>query len=106
MTSEGYPESSKPVSGLPAPVPQENVAFFWGGSKAAGDKVDASGGRVLTVSALGDSIASARERAYAACSAYAAALPQDTMLRWRTDIAERASKSAVNAALTPHAPSG
>jgi len=47
-----------------------------------------------------------RERAYAACSAYAASLPQDTTLRWRTDIAERASKSAVNAALTPHAPSG
>ncbi|HXM17524.1 MAG TPA: phosphoribosylamine--glycine ligase [Candidatus Tumulicola sp.] len=106
MTSDGYPESSKPVSGLPAPAPQEDVTFFWGGSKTAGDKIDASGGRVLTVSALGDSIASARERAYAACSAYAASLPQDTTLRWRTDIAERASKSAVNAALTPHAPSG
>lgn len=106
MTSEGYPKSSKPVSGLPMPAPQENIAFFWGGSKAAGDKVDASGGRVLTVSALGDSIASARERAYAACSAYVAALPPGTTLRWRTDIAERASKSAVNAALTPPAPSG
>jgi phosphoribosylamine--glycine ligase len=106
MTSEGYPESSKPVRGLPLPAPQEGVAFFWGGAKAAGDKADASGGRVLTVSALGDSIASARERAYAACSAYAASLPPDTTLRWRTDIAERASKSGVNAALTPHAPSG
>jgi phosphoribosylamine---glycine ligase len=91
MTSEGYPETSTSVGGLPQPKPQPDIAYFWGGSKpASGGAVDASGGRVLTVTALGDSISSARERAYAACSAYAQALPPGTKLRWRADIGERA----------------
>ncbi len=91
MTSEGYPETSTSVGELPQPKPQPDIACFWGGSKpASGGAVDASGGRVLTVTALGDSLSSARERAYAACSAYAEALPPGTKLRWRADIGERA----------------
>jgi phosphoribosylamine--glycine ligase len=91
MASPGYPETSKPLLGLPQPVPQPNVAYFWGGSKLTqASTVDASGGRVLTVTALGSSIGEARERAYAACSAYSAALPPEAKLRYRVDIGERA----------------
>jgi phosphoribosylamine--glycine ligase len=91
MVSERYPERSEPVDNLPVPPEMDGIAWFWGGSKLADGKVHAAGGRVLTVTARGPSIAQARERAYAACSAYAALLPPTTRLRYRSDIAQRAA---------------
>jgi phosphoribosylamine--glycine ligase len=91
MVSEGYPQRSDPVDNLPVPPEMDGIAWFWGGSKLADGKVLATGGRVLTVTARGPSVAQARERAYAACSAYAALLPPTARLRYRSDIAQRAA---------------
>lgn len=91
LASEHYPERSDPVDNLPLPPPADGVACFWGGSKLASGRVSASGGRVLTVTALGSTIAAARTRAYEACAAYVALLPEGTRLRFRSDIARRAA---------------
>ena len=91
MVSERYPERSEPVDNLPVPPEMDGIAWFWGGSKLADGRVHAAGGRVLTVTARGPSIAQALERAYAACSAYAALLPPTAALRYRSDIAQRAA---------------
>jgi phosphoribosylamine---glycine ligase len=89
LTSERYPEHSDPMGGLPIPSAEPHVAAFWGGSALDDQTVRASGGRVLTITALGDSIGEARGRAYAACAAYVARVPEGTRLRYRGDIADR-----------------
>jgi len=80
-----------PVSNLPLPdrILGESVTAFWGGSTLHGDVVEASGGRVLTMCATGENHEQARERAYAACSAYGHILPTGTKLCCRSDIALR-----------------
>jgi phosphoribosylamine--glycine ligase len=90
LAAAGYPASSQPLVGLPlADGLGDGAAAFWGGSTLTADTVRSAGGRVLTVTALGASMAQARERAYAACSAYAARLPAGVVLHYRRDIAER-----------------
>ena len=86
LATKGYPLKSEPVTGLP------NVegARFWGSSAINGDAVDAAGGRVLTVTALGDTIADARAAAYATCAAYGTRLAAGKKLVYRSDIAARA----------------
>jgi len=89
LASPGYPESSKPVPGLPpADALGDGVAAFWGNSAPAGNRVNANGGRVLTVSALGTTIEAARDRAYKAVADYRGRLTGQT-LACRSDIAER-----------------
>ena len=91
LASDGYPVKSMPVSNLPLPdrILPDSVTAFWGGSTLKGDLVEASGGRVLTMSAIGESHEQARERAYATCSAYGRILPTGTKLCCRSDIALR-----------------
>ena len=91
LASEGYPQVSAAVKGLP-PFPQApaSVTAFWGGSVLDGDRVNASGGRVLTVCAQGPDMATARSRAYEAVVRYESSLPPGTLLRYRSDIAARA----------------
>ncbi|OGA43196.1 MAG: phosphoribosylamine--glycine ligase [Betaproteobacteria bacterium RIFCSPLOWO2_12_FULL_63_13] len=65
LAAAGYPESPRkgdPIEGLPAPV--EDVRVFHAGSTLANGKPVTSGGRVLCVTALGDSVKMARDRAY------------------------------------------
>jgi phosphoribosylamine--glycine ligase len=83
LVTEGYPLKSAPVSGLP----NADGAIFWGASAKNGDAVDAIGGRVLTVTALGDTIADARAAAYASCTAYGKRLAPGKKLVCRADIA-------------------
>ena len=67
MAASGYPgpyERGKPIRGLDR-VPPE-VLVFHSGSKRKGKKIVTSGGRVLGVTALGDTIRSAVESAYRA----------------------------------------
>jgi len=68
MAAEGYPagyEKGRPISGLDSD--DEDVVVFHAGTKRdPAGQVVTSGGRVLGVAALGDDLASARERAYAA----------------------------------------
>jgi len=71
LAAAGYPESPRkgdPIRGLPregnglAP----GVIAFHAGTQSDQDQLVTSGGRVLCVTALGDSVREARERAYAA----------------------------------------
>ena len=89
LVSGDYPLSAQPVQNLPVDedeLPEETM--FWGSSRLMPDgTVAAAGGRVLTISALGEGIEDARRRAYAACARYEAALPRDIALRYRHDVA-------------------
>jgi len=69
MASGGYPgsyEKGKAISGLTDADAMEGVKVFHAGTKLENDEVVTSGGRVLGVTALGDGLAAARDRAYAA----------------------------------------
>jgi phosphoribosylamine---glycine ligase len=70
MASGGYPdkyETGKPISGLAAAV-SDNVQIFHAGTRREKDEIVTSGGRVLAVTALGETVAAARVRAYDAVS--------------------------------------
>ena len=65
MASGGYPDkyqSGVPITGLPADA--DDTVVFHAGTRREGDQIVTSGGRVLGVTALGDTLAGARERAY------------------------------------------
>jgi phosphoribosylamine--glycine ligase len=68
MAAQGYPgsyEKGTEISGLDA-LPEDSINMvFHAGTKAEGGKVLATGGRVLNVTARGDSLQEARDRAYA-----------------------------------------
>jgi phosphoribosylamine--glycine ligase len=59
------PASGDPISGIAA-AEAEGALVFQAGTSMRGEALVAAGGRVLDVTALGDSIAEARERAYGA----------------------------------------
>jgi phosphoribosylamine--glycine ligase len=68
LAAAGYPgtvRTGDPLDGLDAPAPAE-AKVFHAGTRLDGSRVLSAGGRVLTACALGDTIAQARERAYAA----------------------------------------
>ncbi|MFC1848044.1 phosphoribosylamine--glycine ligase [Chloroflexota bacterium] len=65
MASGGYPDSYKvgfPITGLDRV--DSDIMVFHAGTVADGDKVSTSGGRVLTVTAMGGEVAEAREKVY------------------------------------------
>jgi phosphoribosylamine--glycine ligase len=67
MASAGYPASPRagdPITGLPTDA--EDLKVFHAGTALRGDDVVTAGGRVLCVTALGDSTRQAQQRAYAA----------------------------------------
>jgi phosphoribosylamine--glycine ligase len=67
LAAHGYPEEPRKgdaISGLPAPQPDCRV--FHAGTRLDGKTLVTSGGRVLCVTALGDSVRIARTRAYEA----------------------------------------
>ena len=68
MAAQGYPgsyEKGTEISGLEA-LPEDSMNMvFHAGTTAEGGKVLATGGRVLNVTARGDSLQEARDRAYA-----------------------------------------
>ncbi|GAB4139590.1 MAG: phosphoribosylamine--glycine ligase [Planctomycetaceae bacterium] len=69
MASEGYPGDYKkghPIRGLAKADQHENVKVFHAGTVQQGEQILTNGGRVLGVTALGDSIANAKLRAYSA----------------------------------------
>lgn len=69
MASGGYPGSYKkglPISGLDAVHRMRDVVVFHAGTALKGGEVVTNGGRVLGVTALGDSIEKAISRAYQA----------------------------------------
>src|SRR5256884_3932293 len=71
LASAGYPgkyATGKMISGLDEAAKLEGVQVFHAGTKIADNQVVTAGGRVLAVTALGSTIAAARDRAYAAAS--------------------------------------
>jgi len=85
MTAGGYPEAYEkqlPIAGVVEAESDEQVLVFHAGTKTQGDTLVTSGGRVLGVTAMGDDLKQARDRAYDAVN----------RIRWnnehhRTDIA-------------------
>ena len=93
MVSGGYPgkyEVSKTITGLAAAAELPGVVVFHSGTKMNNDRVVSDGGRVLTVTALGDTLAEAKARAYEAVK-----LIQFAGATYRTDIADKALKRKV-----------
>jgi phosphoribosylamine--glycine ligase len=91
LASEGYPEdpiTGRPISGLDR---VENVTIEHAATAASDNGYIATGGRVLSVVALGDTFATARARAYAALDVI-----QLEGGHYRTDIAERVSTERVS----------
>lgn len=69
MASEGYPgvySQAKEISGVDEAEALEDVAVFAAGVRRVGDQLVTSGGRVLNVTALGDTQQAAMETAYQA----------------------------------------
>jgi len=90
MASEGYPGSypkGVPIEGIADAEKDPDVKVFHAGTALDGDQVVTAGGRVLGVTALGDTIADAKQRAYDAVSAI-----HFKGAHYRTDIADRALK--------------
>jgi phosphoribosylamine--glycine ligase len=87
LTTDRYPYENTRLAGLPADLrlPERAVAF-WGASSRDGDRVTSPGGRVLTVSATGATLADARTRAYAAIDGLKSQFPRGTPLAYRSDI--------------------
>ncbi|MDO4534058.1 MAG: phosphoribosylamine--glycine ligase [Coriobacteriia bacterium] len=88
LASQGYPkayEKGKVITGIDAAEALDGVTVFHAGTKVADGAVLTSGGRVLNVTALGDSFAGARELAY-----QAAALIDFDGKQFRTDIGAKA----------------
>ena len=88
MASGGYPGSYQkglPISGLGEAARMEDVVVFHAGTRLQDGEVVTAGGRVLGVTAIGDTIREAKDRAYAAVAKihYEGAY-------YRTDIGQKA----------------
>jgi phosphoribosylamine--glycine ligase len=88
LAAGGYPasgDSGSPIRGV-AEAEAAGALVFHSGTALHGDRLVTNGGRILDVTALGPTIAAARERAYEAAAQIA--FPG---VRYRTDIAKEAA---------------
>jgi phosphoribosylamine--glycine ligase len=88
MASAGYPgsyEKGKTIEGLDAAAKLRDVKVFHAGTKMESGRIVTEGGRVLAVTALGDTLLDAKQNAYEAVRRirYQGAF-------WRRDIADKA----------------
>jgi phosphoribosylamine--glycine ligase len=65
----GIPRKGGTIKGIDAAEAAEGVTVFHAGTAHDGDRLVASGGRVLAITALGSSLSEARDRAYQAVAA-------------------------------------
>jgi phosphoribosylamine--glycine ligase len=87
LASGGYPgehDTGFEIDGLAEAEKIDGVAVFHAGTAERRGRVVTAGGRVLAVSALGETPAEARSRAYEACS-----LISFEGMHYRRDVAER-----------------
>ena len=71
LASGGYPDKydiGKPIHGLELSASEKDIHIFHAGTRKKDGTVVTAGGRVLAVTALGESVAAARARAYEAVS--------------------------------------
>lgn len=95
MASQGYPgdyENGRPITGIDAADALPDVKVFHAGTKLDGETIVNAGGRVLGVTALGDSVSLAKLNAYTAVQ----------KIRWagawcRKDISDKALTYAESA---------
>jgi phosphoribosylamine--glycine ligase len=90
MASGGYPgkyETGKPIAGLDEVSRMPDVKVFHAGTRLDNGRVLTDGGRVLGVTALGDTLAHAKKRAYEAVHKISF-----KGMHFRTDIADKALK--------------
>jgi phosphoribosylamine--glycine ligase len=90
VAAAGYPDEPRKgdaITGLPKPAPDCRV--FHAGTRLEGRDLLTSGGRVLCVTALGDSVKRARARAYEALQGI-----RFEGMQYRNDIAYRALKKS------------
>ncbi|MFM8271483.1 MAG: phosphoribosylamine--glycine ligase [Gemmata sp.] len=105
LCSGGYPgkyENGKPITGIADADRLPGVKVFHAGTKIDDrDRVVTDGGRVLGVTALGDTLAAAKARAYEAVK-----LVTFPGMHYRTDIADKAlrAKPAEAPAVAPKLP--
>lgn len=86
LASEGYPTEPRTgdvINGIEEASGLDDVIVYHAGTKREGDRIVTGGGRVLNVTALGDNLKKARERAYDA-----AAKIKWPGMQYRSDIAE------------------
>jgi phosphoribosylamine--glycine ligase len=91
MAAPGYPMQPRKgdfISGLPRPLDEGDCVVFHAGTQAQDGQTVTSGGRVLCVTALGDTLRLAQQRAYAQLEGIAFDGAQ-----WRRDIGHRALKA-------------
>ncbi len=87
LATDRYPYENTRLAGLPAVFElPEHTAAFWGASTRDGTSVTTPGGRVLTVTATGATVADARSRVYAAIDGLKSQFPRGTPLAYRSDI--------------------
>ncbi|MEX0725437.1 MAG: phosphoribosylamine--glycine ligase [Planctomycetaceae bacterium] len=94
MAAEGYPGTYRkglPIRGFAEAAALPNVKVFHAGTAQHGDQIVTDGGRVLGVTALGESIPDAKRRAYEAVKC----------IRWdgawcRKDISDKARKQLMD----------
>jgi phosphoribosylamine--glycine ligase len=87
-SSKGYPgayPSGLPITGIERADAMEGVKVFHSGTRADGKTILTDGGRVLAVTAIGNTIAEAQKRAYEAM-----ALIHFEGMHFRRDIAHQA----------------
>jgi len=92
LTGGGYPErsdSGTPISGIEN-AEATGALIFHAGTARHGGRLVTNGGRILAVTATGEDVRAARSSAYEAAS-----LISFDGMRYRTDIALRASESHV-----------
>ncbi|KAG6034104.1 hypothetical protein E4U40_004346 [Claviceps sp. LM458 group G5] len=97
IAAGGYPGSyakGTPMTVLPPPT---GSTIFHAGTKLVGDQLQSSGGRVIAVNSVGESLRSAVDASYAALSA--GVIKFDSMF-FRKDIAHRAFRAPKKEAMT------
>jgi len=90
MSSGGYPgdyAKGKVIKGIADADTLDDVKVFHAGTSFSGDQVITNGGRVLGVTAMGETVAQAKQRAYEAVDRI-----QFDGAYWRKDIADKAIK--------------
>ena len=91
-TSKGYPgpyEGGVPITGIADADSMRDVKVFQAGTRMSNGELVTDGGRVLGVTALGDTVADAQRRAYQAMK-----LVHFEGMHYRRDIGQQAIRGA------------
>ncbi|KAK7398055.1 Bifunctional purine biosynthetic protein ADE1 [Neonectria punicea] len=97
LASPGYPGSYPKGQEMSVQTPPEGCTIFHAGTTLDGDVLKTSGGRVIAINAVGDSLRAAVDAAYAALDAKVIAFEGAF---YRKDIAHRAFRDAKKASMT------